>query len=52
MKVKVSPIQMTPGSKMMLSVYIDEVGTRGGMHNEDVPLGSDVMPILVAAQCY
>ena len=22
------------------------------MHNEDVPLGSNVIPILVAAQCY
>ena len=26
--------------------------TRGGMHNEGVPLHSNVMPILVAAQCY
>ena len=26
--------------------------TRRGMHNEDLPLGSNVTPILVAAQCY
>ena len=26
--------------------------TRGCMHNEDVHLGSNVIPILVAAQCY
>ena len=29
-----------------------QVGTRGGMHNEGVPLNWNVMPILVAAQCY
>ena len=26
--------------------------SRGGMHNEGVPLHSNVMPILVAAHCY
>ena len=25
---------------------------RGGMHNEGIPLGSKVIPILVAAPCY
>ena len=29
-----------------------KVFTRGGMHNEGVPLHSNVMPILVVAQCY
>ena len=26
--------------------------TSGGMHNEGVTLGSNLIPILVAAQCY
>ena len=31
-------------------IYTNE--SRGGMHNEGVPLHSNVMLILVAAQCY
>ena len=34
------------------SLQQSSLETRGGMHNEGVPLHSDVMPILVAAQCY
>ena len=33
-------------------VPYDPAHSGGGMHNEDVPLHSNVMPILVAAQCY
>ena len=31
---------------------LDFAEMRGGMHNKDVTLGSNVSPIFVAVQCY
>ena len=39
-------------SLLLHTKIASEYQTRGGMHNEGVPLHSNVMPILVAAQCY
>ena len=38
--------------KYKLSLIILYLGLALGMHNEGVPLHSNVMSILVAAQCY
>ena len=56
--IKSSPVLQNSGRIHWLvenknsNLVILKNASRGGMHNEGVPLHSNVMPILVAAQCY